>query len=85
MIKLEQVLVKDERVAQQAEEQAEYSLVLVLKELREEKAEKEKQKRSRRSWKKLQDKAKYNAKYLEELASVDQARNKGVYRNYGVL
>lgn len=82
---MEQVLVKNENLEQQSERQADYSLVLVLKELREEKAEKEKQKRSKRSWKKLQEKAKYNAKYLEELASVDQARNKGVYRNYGVL
>ena len=85
MIKLEQVLVKRNNLEQNADQEAEYSLVLVLKELREENLEQEKQKRSKRSWKKLLEKAKYNAKYLEELSSVDQARNKGVYRNYGVL
>lgn len=41
-------------------------------------------KKVKRSLRKLQEKSKYNAKYHEELISVESVKHKHYYRNYGI-
>ncbi len=58
--------------------------VLVKKELLEEAKPQEEQKPVKKALLKLLKKGKYNAKYLEELVSVNDARRMVNYRNFGV-
>jgi len=46
---------------------------------------KEEEKPLNKALRKLHNKGKYNAKYLEELLPVDKVRQQGLYRNFGVF
>ena len=64
--------------------------ILVLEELPVEQEQpkevkvKDKKKRVKKSLLKLMEKGKYNAKYLEELVSIKNAKRFNQYRNFGV-
>ncbi len=84
---MEQVLVK-KNLPQLQYELAE---VLVLEPLQKEKGlykvnlpQEERKPLKKQLWK-LFNRGKYNAKYLEELVSLDEVKRVGFYRNYGVF
>ena len=80
---MEQVLLKKKKPETKIE-------LIVLEELPVEQEQpkevkiKDKKKRGKKSLLKLMEKGKYNAKYLEELVSVKNARRINHYRDFGV-
>jgi len=79
---MEQVLVRKEEPVLKLEVVV-LEEVLVKKELLEEAKPQEEQKPVKKALLKLLKKGKHNAKYLEELVSVDVAKRNVNYRNYG--
>ena len=81
--KMEQILLKKKKPEIKIE-------LIVLEELPVEQEQpkevkiKDKKKRGKKSLLKLMEKGKYNAKYLEELVSVKNARRINHYRDFGV-
>ena len=79
---MEQVLVRKEEPELKLEVEV-LEEVPVMQEVHEEAKPQEEQKPVKKALLKLLKKGKYNAKYLEELVSLDAARKNVYYNNYG--
>jgi len=80
---MEQVLIKKKKPEIKIELIVLEELPVEQEQLKEVKV-KDKKKRGEKYLKKLMERGKYNAKYLEELVSIKNAKRFNQYRNFGV-